>query len=80
MKKIILFSFATLAITQINAQKKPLKTNVVTTAIPSTKIVTASSPFKNGTDSLSYALGMSIGESLKQAGVTKINNQYLPKQ
>jgi FKBP-type peptidyl-prolyl cis-trans isomerase FklB len=91
MKKIFLFGFAFLAISQINAQnklagKKTAKpaepsVDVVTTAVPNIKIgkALATTPLKSGLDSFSYAAGLSIGESLKQAGVTKVNSVLFTK-
>ena len=76
MKRIFLFGFAFLAINQINAQNKPASKTAVKTVAAAKNVVT---PFKNGVDSFSYAIGMSIGESLKQAGVNKINNQLFTK-
>ena len=67
MKKILFISLALLSILNANAQKtkKP--------------IAKSSIPLKNGNDSLSYALGMSIGESLKSTGATDINTDLMTK-
>ncbi len=73
MKKLVLSAVAIIAICNVNAQNgTKLKPTVAAAAV--TKPV-----FKNVSDSFSYALGLSIGESLKQSGVSKINTQLLSK-
>jgi FKBP-type peptidyl-prolyl cis-trans isomerase FklB len=66
MKNIILFAFA---ITVLNVQAQ--KRKHTTPKLP-TKIV-----FTNEIDSFSYALGMSIGQSLKDGGSPNINTALL---
>ena len=69
MKKILLAVFAIAIIIQANAQKtkrnnpKALNNTVL----------------KNEIDSFSYVLGMSIAQSLKNNGVTKVNNELFAK-
>ncbi len=93
MKKLLVStSFIVLAFSGIYAQTtkttvatKP--TTATTTVVPaqagvSTNIVKILPPvpaFANATDSFSYAAGMSIAESLKQAGAKKINAQLFAK-
>lgn len=70
----MLCATSVLAIFSANAQVKSKAAKPVATA----KVVTTS-PFKNAVDSFSYAVGMSIGESLKQAGADKINTTIIAK-
>ena len=67
MKKILLISLVFLSLLKAEAQK-----NKKPNAKPSINL-------KNGNDSLSYALGMSIGESLKSTGATDINIELMTK-
>lgn len=64
MKKIIFFAFA---ISALNAQAQKRKHTT-----PTTKIV-----LTNETDSFSYALGMSIGQSLRDGGSPTLNTALL---
>jgi FKBP-type peptidyl-prolyl cis-trans isomerase FklB len=69
MKKpvsILLSLFVTVA---LSAQVKHVKKPVAATPIA----------FKNQTDSLSYALGMSLANFYKQQGITKINTVFINK-
>ena len=67
-------AIAVVAIMNAEAQKK---------ATPVTKPVAAlkmsPSPFKNALDSFSYAAGMSVAESMQNAGVTNLNTQMVAK-
>jgi FKBP-type peptidyl-prolyl cis-trans isomerase FklB len=74
MKKLILCSTAIFAVSMLHAQTKPI---VAKTAAPVLKVGVPA--FKNSLDSFSYAVGMSIGESLQQAGATNVNTQLLAK-
>jgi FKBP-type peptidyl-prolyl cis-trans isomerase len=68
MKKLLLCGISIAVICNVNAQKNTVA--VRTTAAPI---------FKNSLDSFSYALGINVGESLKQAGVKNINSQLVAK-
>ena len=67
-------TIAVVAMMNAEAQKK---------ATPVTKRVAAlkmsPSPFKNSLDSFSYAAGMSVAESMQNAGVTNLNTQLVAK-
>ncbi len=78
MKKIMFSAVAIAAIISANAQppKMPPAKAVATTKVNPTAKMPA---FKNAVDSFSYAIGMSVGESLKQAGAVKINTQIIAK-
>ena len=65
MKKILLCVFGIAIILQANAQKR------IKNKLPEVK----KTVLKNETDSFSYALGMSIGESLKNSGTTNVNKE-----
>ena len=70
MKKIFTLFFAAMLVlsnSQVMAQKndKPKKNKK------------GKQEMKNNTDSLSYALGISIGNNLKQAGVKELNTAKL---
>lgn len=70
MKKIMIAA-AVLAAGSIQAQvKKPAS---MTTAKPAAGI------FKNSVDSFSYAAGLSVAESMKGAGVEKLNSQLVAR-
>ncbi len=75
MKKLILCLAAIVTIVGANAQAK---TAAVKPAAPVLKVNNAV-VFKNATDSFSYAVGMSVGESLQQAGAKNINAQLIAK-
>ena len=75
MKKIIgLILLLSAFLVNVNAQKKsvPVKKTATVAAKGSTI-------FKNAIDSFSYAAGMNIGESLMQAGASKINSVLFAK-
>jgi FKBP-type peptidyl-prolyl cis-trans isomerase len=78
MKKLILCGAFITVMFSVNAQKKkePVKPAAPALKVPA---VTSSAGFKNPVDSFSYALGINIGESLKQAGVQTINSQLVAK-
>ena len=67
-------TIAVVAMMNAEAQKK---------ATPVSKPVAAlkmsPSPFKNALDSFSYAAGMSVAESMQNAGVTNLNTQLVAK-
>ncbi len=73
MKKLMLCAFAAVALVNAEAQKK-----ATPVAKRSTVKITAS-PFKNALDSFSYAAGMSVAESMQNAGVTNLNTQMVAK-
>lgn len=73
MKKLMLSAVTVMSLVAVNAQKKP------TPVKPAVKIAKPTVGLKNAVDSFSYAAGMSIGESLQQAGATKINSQLFAK-
>jgi FKBP-type peptidyl-prolyl cis-trans isomerase FklB len=67
MKKIVLISIAFVFALHVQAQKGKKKKTVV-----AEKVI-----LKTEIDSFSYALGMSIGESLKNTGSTNVNTELL---
>ncbi len=73
MKKLMLSALTVMSLLAVNAQKKvaPVK--------PAIKMTKPTRGFKNTVDSFSYAAGMSIGQSLQEAGATKINSQLFAK-
>jgi len=73
MKKLMLCAITALAIMNAAAQKK-----ATTVSKPVAKKI-AISPFKNALDSFSYAAGMSVAESMQNAGVTNLNTQMVAK-
>jgi FKBP-type peptidyl-prolyl cis-trans isomerase FklB len=77
MKKVaIIFTLTAAAIT-VNAQvKKPVAKPTVATK-PATKAVV--NPFKNSTDSASYALGARIAQNIKAQGFDGINQVLFQK-
>jgi FKBP-type peptidyl-prolyl cis-trans isomerase FklB len=90
MKKLIVCSLAVLALCNTYAQNKTAVVKKSTTTLPTTadaKLVKVAAPvakivppaFSNAVDSFSYAVGMSVGESLKQTGAKKINAQVFAK-
>jgi FKBP-type peptidyl-prolyl cis-trans isomerase FklB len=77
MKKLILCGIAIAVICNAYAQQKKAP---IRGALPAQKIEIAAPPaFKNALDSFSYALGINVGENLKQAGVKNINPQLVAK-
>ena len=74
MKKLMVCTIAVVAMMNAEAQKK---------AAPVSKPVASlkmnPSPFKNSLDSFSYAAGMSVAESMQNAGVTNLNTQLVAK-
>jgi FKBP-type peptidyl-prolyl cis-trans isomerase FklB len=86
MKKTLLFSMLSISLIYANAQNTPAPVTTTVTAAPplgavtkAVKIAPPAPAFPNATDSFSYAAGMSIAESLKQAGAKKINAQLFAK-
>jgi FKBP-type peptidyl-prolyl cis-trans isomerase FklB len=86
MKKTLLCSIVSLSVAFANAQNTPAPVTTTVTAAPplgaaakAVKIMPPTPAFPNATDSFSYAAGMSIAESLKQAGAKKINAQLFAK-
>lgn len=68
MKKLFIAALALFSLSA-SAQKTPKKTGTATTA----------KPFKNATDSLSYALGVSVASFYKQQGIKNLNSAVLAK-
>jgi FKBP-type peptidyl-prolyl cis-trans isomerase FklB len=66
---VLMVVFCTTAFAQTKQAAKP----IAKTTAP------VKPAFKNGIDSFSYALGLSIGTSLKSSGVDKINGEILAK-
>ena len=75
MRKLLLSALAIIAVCSASAQKG--STDKVNPAVPNSAL--AKTILKNDLDSFSYSLGLSIGESLKQSGITKVNQQLLAK-
>ena len=73
MKKLMLCALAAVAIINAEAQKK------VTPVAKTAAVKMTTSPFKNALDSFSYAAGMSVAESMQNAGVTNLNTQLVAK-
>src|SRR5687768_10900099 len=72
MKKYLIAAFTLLMISAVNAQKTPPKK---TTPVKTTTSKTTASPvLKNATDSLSYAIGLSVANFYKQQGMGKLNS------
>lgn len=74
MKKLMVCTIAVVAMMNAEAQKKaaPVSKPVATLKM-------SPSPFKNSLDSFSYAAGMSVAESMQNAGVTNLNTQLVAK-
>lgn len=78
MRKQFLVPFLLLAAVTVSAQtKKP----ATTAAKPKPAVTTAASakPLKTPSDSLSYAFGISLGEYLKNQGISSVNFALLNK-
>ena len=75
MKKIILCTSAFVGMYHIQAQTK--LTKMPPPPPPAARII--SPAFKNATDSFSYAAGMSVAESMRQAGADKLNTALFAK-
>jgi len=73
-QSFIVFSLFLLATAGFSQAKKP-----ATAAKPAAKPAGAANPFKNNVDSTSYALGIRIGQSLKQQGFDNINMALFQK-
>lgn len=73
-QSFIVFSLFLLAAAGFSQAKKP-----ATAAKPAAKPAVAANPFKNNVDSTSYALGIRIGQSLKQQGFDNINMALFQK-
>ena len=74
MKILLCTTISLISISAIFAQTKVAPKPIVKTATTPTTPV-----FKNDIDSFSYAVGMSVGKSLKDAGATTINSQIFAK-
>jgi FKBP-type peptidyl-prolyl cis-trans isomerase FklB len=74
MKKIMFSAVAALAIINAEAQKKAMPVSK-----PVATLTMNPAAFKNALDSFSYAAGMSVAESMQNAGVTKLNTQLVAK-
>lgn len=68
MKKILLAGLVLFTLSADAQKTKPKKT-----------IGTSVKPFKNSTDSLSYALGVSVASFYKQQGIKSLNSAMLAK-
>ena len=79
MKKTALCLMAVVSVTfGVNAQTKKTVTKPV--AKPTvTKTTIATPVIKSGMDSFSYAVGLNIGNSMKEQGITSINSVLLQK-
>jgi FKBP-type peptidyl-prolyl cis-trans isomerase FklB len=76
MRKHFLIASLLLATISVTAQtKKPTATAVK----PKPTTAAATKPLKTSADSLSYAFGISLGEYLKNQGVSNINYALLTK-
>lgn len=77
MKKLFFSVVAISTFCTTNAQK--IKTVPVKPAATALKVSPASKTptLKNAVDSFSYAIGMSIGGSLKESGASKLNFQLI---
>ncbi len=73
MKKLMLCALAAVALMNAEAQKK------ATPVAKPAAVKMTTSPFKNALDSFSYAAGMSVAESMQNAGVTNLNTQMVAK-
>jgi FKBP-type peptidyl-prolyl cis-trans isomerase FklB len=73
-QSFIVFSLFLLATAGFSQAKKP-----ATATKPAAKSAVAANPFKNNVDSTSYALGIRIGQSLKQQGFDNINMALFQK-
>lgn len=73
-QSFIVFSLFLLATAGFSQAKK-----TATAAKPAAKPAVAANPFKNNVDSTSYALGIRIGQSLKQQGFDNINMALFQK-
>lgn len=71
MKKILLLSLSLISLSTF-AQKKPVKKSTGTTT-------TAAIPLKSESDSLSYALGVSVASFYKQQGLNNLNSTVISK-
>ena len=83
MKKTALCLMAVVTVTfGANAQTKPLpkKPPIATGAKPAvSKTVIATPVMKTGLDSFSYAVGVNIGTSMKEQGITSLNGSLMQK-
>ncbi len=73
MMKRFLMATALLSATLLHAQTKPVVKATPTLPKASQLLL------KNASDSFSYAAGLSIAESMRQSGVTKLNTQVMAK-
>ncbi len=78
MNKSILVITAALFSTASFAQVKK-QVNGTKPVVKSTTAATTAKPFKNNTDSISYAVGLRIGQSLKAQGFNNINMTLFEK-
>jgi len=83
MKKFFFgLSVFTLTVATVNAQVKPKADTSAVKVKPTVKIVTvkpAISILKNENDSFSYALGLNIGNNLKEQGLEGVNYSVMQK-
>ena len=79
MKKTALCLMAVVSVTfGVNAQTKKTVAKPVAKPLV-TKTTIAAPVMKSGMDSFSYAVGMNIGNSMKEQGITSINSVLLQK-
>ena len=78
MKKYFLTGVLFLTLTAIHAQKTAPKKTVPVKTAPA-KTGTATPVLKNQTDSMSYAIGLSVANFYKQQGMGKLNTNILAK-
>ncbi len=69
MKKVLVFPFLVLWAFNVNAQSKTVKKPAPKPAASAAAV----KPLKTSADSLSYAFGISLGEFLKNQGISTIN-------
>lgn len=73
MKKVLVFSFLSLAGGGLFAQSKPAPKPRATATVKASASTPAGLPLRSSSDSLSYAFGISLGEFLKNQGVSSIS-------
>ncbi len=72
MKQLLIFSLSVLSVLTVAAQtKKPAPKPVTKVSVPA--------PMKSLLDSFSYAVGLSIGENMKQQGITNVNGALIQR-
>ena len=79
MRKHFFFSFLLLATIAVSAQTKKPATTTKAKPAPATTSAASTKPLKTASDSLSYAFGISLGEYLKNQGLSSVNFALLTK-